>query len=252
MLIDDKYSHSKDSADGQGEHSSAVYLSDLFSEIDEGANFLNRLPKEEVAKNRKAGIPRKFREKDQVFFQGEEHKGIWLIEQGSVRTFYVGPTGREITLALWTSGHFVGGPEIFGGGEHVWSGEIQEDAELLFLSSGGLRKLIEEVPNFAVCIINGLVAKGKCYSALVQMLATRSVNERLAQLLIIFADTHGRQDGDTLLIDKKITHDQLANIVGSTRQWVTTTLDKFQKQGVISVSRQQIAIEDLDALNCML
>lgn len=252
MLADDKYSRPNDFVDDEGDHLSAVYLSDMYSELDKGANFLNRLSIEEVAKIRKAGIPRKFRANDQVFFQGDEHKGIWLIESGSVRTFYVGPTGREITLALWTSGHFVGGPEIFGGGDHVWSGETQEYTELLFLSSADLRKLIEEIPNFAVCIINGLVAKGKCYSALVQMLATRSVNERLAQLLIIFADTHGRHDGDRLYIDKKITHDQLANIVGSTRQWVTTTLDKFQKQGMISVRRQQIVIEDYDVLKSII
>lgn len=230
------------------EHGSAIYLSEAFTDLDKGASFLNALTAEDVEKIRNAGSRRCFEKNSGVFFQGDNHNGIWLIESGVVRTFYAGPTGREITLALWTPGHFVGGPEIFGGGLHIWSADVEEDAELLFLSGKQIRHFIETIPAFAICIIEGLVSKGKCYSALVQMFGTRSVTERLAQLLIIFADTHGRKDGNRLHIEKRITHDQLANIVGSTRQWVTMTLDKFQKKGLISVSRQSIVIEQYDML----
>lgn len=252
MLIDSTREKPANQCELEPDHTSAVYLSEVFSELDEGANFLNRLTEEEVSKVRAAGSIKHFASGDPVFFQADTHKGIWLIETGTVRTFYISPTGREISLAFWTSGHFVGGPEIFGGGTHIWSGDAQEESQLLFLTGNDIRRLIEEIPNFAVCIINGLVAKGKCYSALVQMLGTRSVNERLAQLLIIFADTDGRQEGNRLYIDRKITHDQLATIVGSTRQWVTTTLDKFQKKGLVSVRRQQIIIEDYDMLKAMI
>ena len=65
------------------------------------------------------------------------------------------------------------------------------------------------------------------------MLGTRSVVERLTQLLVILGENHGRRDGNRLVIERKLTHDQIATIVGSTRQWVTMTLDKFQKKGII-------------------
>lgn len=231
------------------DRTSALYLSEEISEIDEGANFLNRLSEAEMATLRSAGSARNYAKGEGVFYQSDTHNGIWLIESGVVRTFYVAPSGREITLAFWTAGHFAGGPEVFGGGQHVWSADVHEDARLIFITGAKIRRLVEEMPQFAVCMINGLVAKGKCYSALVQMLGTRSVTERLAQLLIIFADTHGKQEGNRLRIERKITHDQLANIVGSTRQWVTMTLDKFQKKGIISVSRQQIIVENYDMLH---
>jgi CRP-like cAMP-binding protein len=118
----------------------------------------------------------------------------------------------------------------------------------LYLPAGAIRGLIESQPSFALCLIEGLVAKGKCYSALVQMLGTRSVVERLTQLLVILAENHGRRDGNRLVIERKLTHDQIATIVGSTRQWVTMTLDKFQKQGIITVARQSIVIERYDLL----
>jgi CRP-like cAMP-binding protein len=66
--------------------------------------------------------------------------------------------------------------------------------------------------------------------------------------LVILAENHGRRDGNRLVIERKFTHDQIATIVGSTRQWVTITLDKFQKTGIISVARQTIVVERYDLL----
>jgi CRP/FNR family transcriptional regulator, cyclic AMP receptor protein len=237
--------------DSQSRRKPAVYLSEMQVDLDEGAGFLDRLDPADLQRLRASGSPRSAVRGESIFFQGDTHSGIWLVESGIVRTYYVGPSGREITLAIWTSGHFVGGPEIFGGGDHIWSAEVLEDAQLLFLNGAKIRQLVETMPQFAICMIDGLVAKGKCYSALVQMLGTRSVVERLANLLIIFADNYGRKDGNRLHIDRKITHDELAGIVGATRQWVTMTLDKFQKRGLISVSRQQIVIEQYDMLHAM-
>lgn len=228
---------------------SAVFLSEERTELNAGADFLQRLTRAEIQQVRAAGTPRAVAAGESLFRQGDTHAGIWLVESGTVRTFYVSPAGREITLALWTAGHFVGGPEVFGGGSHVWSADVHDNAEVLYLTGAKIRMLVETMPRFAICLIEGLVAKGKCYSALVQMLGTRSVTERLAQLLIIFADTSARREGNRLVIERKLTHDQLAAIVGATRQWVTMTLDKFQKRGLVSVSRQCIVVENYDALS---
>ncbi len=226
----------------------ALFLAETVGEQNEGANFLARLSREQWEAMRRLGSSVSFPVGGSVFFQGDEHKGIWLIEEGIIRTFYAAPSGRQITLAYWTAGHFVGGPELFGGGQHVWSADVTQDCRLLYLPAGAIRGLIESQPSFALCLIEGLVAKGKCYSALVQMLGTRSVVERLTQLLVILGENHGRREGNRLVIERKLTHDQIATIVGSTRQWVTMTLDKFQKQGIITVARQSIVIERYDLL----
>jgi len=231
---------------------SALFLAQSAGELNEGANFLSRLTREQWDSMRRLGSQISINVGGSVFVQGDDHKGIWLIEEGIVRTYYSAPSGREITLAYWTPGHFVGGPEIFGGGQHVWSADVTKTCDLLYLPGGAIRSLIETQPAFALCLIEGLVAKGKCYSALVQMLGTRSVVERLTQILVILAENHGRRDGNRLVIERKLTHEQIATIVGSTRQWVTMTLDKFQKQGIISVARQSIVIERYDLLMAQL
>lgn len=226
----------------------ALFLAESIADINAGAGFLDQLSPQELAVVRSRGRATSFEPGARIFDQGEPHVGIFLIEAGLVRTYYTGPSGREITLAYWTAGHFVGGPELYGGGSHMWSANAVEASELLFLTGPVIRDLLKRFPGFALCLIDGLIAKGKCYSALVQMLGTRSVVGRLAQLLVIMGELYGSSDGNRLVVQRKISHDQLATIVGATRQWVTMTLDRFQKKGIVSVSRQTIVIERIDLL----
>ena len=172
---------------------SALFLSESMSDLNEGATFLDRLSMEEVTFIRSRGTTIKAKRGEGIFHQGDSHEGIFLIESGRVRTFCTGPSGRELTLAYWTPGHFIGGPEVFGG-VHLWSGEAMEDSRVMALTGTVVRDLIERMPTFALCLIDGLVAKGKCYSQLVQMLGTRSVSQRLAQLLKILGQVHGREE----------------------------------------------------------
>lgn len=227
----------------------AIYLSEYLLELNEGAGFLAGLSKTDQTKVRKMGTRTLIKKGEGLFFQGDPHSGVWVVERGRIRTYYTAPTGREITLAYWTHGHFVGGPEVFGRGRHVWSGDALDDCELLFLSGMSLRSLVIDVPDVALGVIDGLVAKGKCYSALIQMLGTRSITERLEQLLLILADTHGRHEDGVIIVDRSITYDQVASIVGATRQWVTQSLDRLQKDGVLEISRKEITIFKIDELS---
>jgi len=227
---------------------SAIYLTEVLSELNEGAAFLDQLTLKEINSLRRIGSSQSFGAGETVFLQGDRHNGIYLIESGRVRTYYAGPSGREITLAYWTPGHFVGGPEVFGGGFHVWSANAMETCKLSYLPGGAVRQLAMSVPAFAMCLIEGLVAKGKCYSALVQMLGTRSATERLAQLLLILAEMDGTAVDGRMIVHRRITHEQLASIVGTTRQWITSMLARFQSQGIVRIERGAIIIERADQL----
>lgn len=226
----------------------ALYLTEALSDLNDGAGFLDRLSPDAIKTVRRATTTRRFQPGETIFLQGDRHNGIFLIEAGQVRTYYAGPSGREITLAYWTPGHFVGGPEVFGGGLHIWSADAVDACRLSFLPGPAIRQLALSVPSFAICLIDGLVAKGKCYSALIHMLGTRSATERLAQLLLILAKLHDREGSGNIVVGRRITHEKLAGIVGSTRQWVTATLRRFQESGIIVVERGTIVIRDPAAL----
>jgi len=227
---------------------SALYLTETLVDISERPNFLARLSGDEYRRVRAVGREIQFAAQTEVFSQGERHDGIYVIEAGDVRTYYLGPSGRELTLAYWTPGHFVGGPEIFGGGRHMWSATAMSDCRLLHLRGDHLQQLMTALPGLAAGLVEGLVFKGKCYSALLQMLGTRSVLQRLAQLLLTLCELDGHDTADGILIDRSLTHEELANMVGATRQWVTASIDRFQKQSLLKVNDRKIVILNRDRL----
>jgi CRP-like cAMP-binding protein len=205
-------------------------------------DLLAQLSAPERQRVRDAGTPLTHDHGAAIFHQGARHDGIFLIEAGRVRTYYTGPSGREITLAYWTPGHFVGGPEIFGGGTHVWSGVAVGPTRTRYLRGPALRKLMAEMPSLAVCLVEGLAHKGRCYSELLQVLATQSVEERLWQLLQNLAKLHGRVDGDQRIIERHLSHEELGAMVGASRQWVTMTLSRLQKKGVVAMVGRRIVV----------
>ena len=119
-----------------------------------------------------------------LFNQGAKHDGIYLIESGRIRVFYTSPLGREITLAYWRAGNFVGGPEVFGGGIHQWSGIASSNSCFVQLPGKELRTLATEIPNLAIGLIEGLTFKGKCYSALAPKSSTKSMSGQVEQIAL--------------------------------------------------------------------
>jgi len=184
-----------------------------------------------------------------LFTQGASHDGIYIIEAGRVRVYYIAPAGREITLAYWDAGNFVGGPEVFDTGVHMWSASAVAATAVVALPGRALRSLALEMPQLAMSLIENLVFKGKCYSTLAQMLGTRSVTQRLAQLLLHLGDTYGVPDGNGILIAATFSHADLAHMVGATRQWVTINLARLQEQGIIEVRKSHIVLARHDLLN---
>lgn len=183
-----------------------------------------------------------------LFSQGFRHGGVFLIQTGGIRTFYTSPGGRIITLAYWEAGNLVGTPEVLSDGIHLWSGVATCETNVLTLKSSELRSLMEGIPNLAIGFVEALEFKGKCLSALVQMLGTRSVPERLKLLLRNLAILHGIPSTEGVRIGAPFTHEAIAQMVGASRQWVTLMLDQLQRQGVLRLAKCSITIRRPDLL----
>jgi len=185
---------------------------------------------------------RRFQPGALLFRQGDAHLGIFIVETGVVRTFYDSFAGRQITLAYWGAGNLVGAPQVFGGGAYAWSCEAVTASEVLAIRGDDMRSLVEKVPTLAVGIVEALVFKVQWLSELVQMLGTQSVTERLAHLLDTLSRLYGVPGAEGIVIGAPFTHEDLANMVGASRQWVTMTLDGFQARGIIRIQKRRIVI----------
>src|SRR4030088_2438323 len=101
-----------------------------------------------------------------LFNQGAKHDGIYLIETGRIRVFYTAPSGREITLAYWHPGNSVGGPEVFGGGVHQWSGVATSNSSVVQLPGKELRALVVLMVRFAIGVIEVVLFSAESFMAL--------------------------------------------------------------------------------------
>ncbi len=209
---------------------------------------LQGLPDREIALVMERGRRRVIYRGATLFTQETPNDGIWIVESGRIRVFYAAPSGRELTLAYWYPGNFVGGPDVFGAGLHKWSGMAASNASLLHLPGRALRQLVAQIPTLAIGVIEGLTFKGRCYSTLAQMLGTRSITERLAHLLLHLADLYGVPEDEGTIIAASFTHADLAHMVGATRQWVTISLKRLAAQDVVVTRRSQIIIRRSDVL----
>jgi len=111
-----------------------------------------------------------------------------------------------------------------------------------------IRSLIETVPDVSLGITRLIGLRRRRIERRLKMLLFRSNRERLVHLLLDLAEQYGRSDSDGLRIGIKLSHQDLANIIGSTRETVTLTLGELQNDGVLRIARQTIVLTDLRRL----
>jgi len=185
-----------------------------------------------------------------VLRQGEYSDGLYIIQQGVVESIYRGPAGRDLTLSYWTEGDFVGAPCVLGTHPNEWSARAVGRVATLQLGVAALRRLITTCPAFAIALVECLGFKGRCYSKLAQVIATHNVESRIAALLITLAETFGIRDGNRWTVGKA-KQQELANMVGTTRQSIGLALRHFQDDGIIDVEPTHIVILDIAALRAL-
>ncbi len=192
--------------------------------------------------------PRLAKRHSTIFRQGDVQKGIYIIQSGGDRVFYAPKSGRESTRAYWFAGQLIWGPDVFEHNKNMCSAVAVKDTSLLLMPSGRLRNLCGRIPNLAIGLIEAMVFKGRCYSTLTQMLGTRSANDRMLRVLIMLAEMYGSQEGNEINIKVPITHEEIAHMVGATRQWVTKGLKELYAEGVVESGRGKLRIRNFDDL----
>ena len=212
-------------------------------------NVLARLSLEERQDVLRQGVIRRYNAGQTIFTQATTHRHSYFILKGVVRASYQSYNGRVCTVAYWTKDELVGGPYFLNDRSmYLWSAKAVELTDLLTISGTKLRALSLRMPSLAVAIIDALSYKIHWFSMLLQIMATQSVEGRLAALLVGLGAAYGLETPKGLFIRHPFTQTDLAEMIGSSRQWVNHTLGHFQRSGVLSMLRGRILIRDWTAL----
>lgn len=186
-----------------------------------------------------------------IFRQGAVHRSSHIVQEGLVRTYYTAATGREITLAYWSEGDLIGGPNFLGGGHHIWNATVVGAGRMLSISDVDLRQLAESDPEILRWLTDILSFKLRWLSILFQIHGTESVRQRLAKLLMMLCEIYGEPDATGIVIKHRISQSNLATLAGASRQWTNRTLGELKDEGMLEISNRRIRILDLERLGAI-
>ncbi|OCL26734.1 cAMP-binding protein [Orenia metallireducens] len=187
----------------------------------------------------------KFYDKNEIIFlEGEVGDAIYLILDGLIKVFRTVESGREKTLALLGQWDFFGEMALLD--KSVRSASIQaiKTSQLLVIDREKFNNLLLKFPQISLKIIVTLSNRLREANNQIKALTFKSVKERLHLVLLDLADRYGEESKDGIVITKKITHQELANLVGTTRETITKLLNELIEGGLIIVKKRYLILID--------
>ena len=185
-----------------------------------------------------------------IFHEGDEGDTLYIIRNGRVKISKITEDGREKTLAIMQPGAFFGEMAIFDEMPRSATAEVlDEPVVALTISKRDFERVVLETPRIALQLLRDLTRRIRQVNQQVEDLAFKDVHERVASTLCSLSRVEGRLlGGNRILINLKMTHQDLANMVGSSRETVTRALNRLQDQDIISIAHQQITIHKPEVL----
>jgi CRP-like cAMP-binding protein len=146
-------------------------------------------------------------------------------------------------------GEIFGELAVTGDGDADEYAEATEPSTIVLFSADALRQVVEKNAGLAMGITRFVGFRRQRIKRRLQDLLFRSTQDRLTHLLLELAADYGRRVlPDATELSIRLSHLELASIIGSTREGVTLLLEKMQSEGLINVSRRRITIRSLNGL----
>ncbi len=178
---------------------------------------------------------------ENVYTCGAQGETIYFIERGQIKLVMVSPEGRECIFAVHGDGEIFGELSLSGLGERIETATAMEDTDL---------KAIPASKFFALLGSNSLLEGFVRYLAVriaeqqqvIAHLVTVDSEQRLGKTLLQLAHTLGTQGPESLRIEYKITHEELSEMVGTTRPRVSVFMERFRNLGLIESGTEHFLI----------
>ncbi|MEW6662278.1 MAG: Crp/Fnr family transcriptional regulator [Bacillota bacterium] len=183
-----------------------------------------------------------------IFVEGEPGDGVYLVKSGLVKIAKTLADGREKTLHYLREGDIFAEVLLFDGGSFPATAEALEDAEIAILRRERIEDLLIENGRITLKILKVMSRRLRQAQVQVRDLAYADVYARVAFNLLQLAKDHGLQGNEGLIIDLPLSQQELANLVGTSRETVARIISEWKRKGIIAVSQQKITILKPDRL----
>jgi len=178
-----------------------------------------------------------------ILFENDPGESLYIVRHGRVKVVLIGEDGREVILGVLGAGEHFGELSLIDQQPRSATVMAMEDSTLLILHREDFRRRVEASPAVAWSLLTELSRRLRRADEKIGGLVLLDVPGRIARLLLDFAAEGG---GPT--IERALTHQTIAQMIGASRETVSRATKDFQDAGWISVERRRITIADERAL----
>lgn len=174
---------------------------------------------------------------------------IHILKRGKVRVYRVTPDGKQLTLDIYDKGTILGDMRLLGQDRVPEAyAETIDAAVICTISPDELRRLVERHPIIGVNIITFLSSRLREAERELEAMAYQRVGQRLARKLIDLAQRFGVDTVRGTLIQARLTQQELAEMIGTTRETLAHTLSDFRRRDLLDTAHHQVVIRDAERL----
>ena len=194
---------------------------------------------------------RRFGKHQTIFREGEPGQSFYLILSGSVAIVHLVPDGRETILSILKERDFFGEMSIFESALRAASVRTLTDVEVGIIDRTDFLALIDRSPRIGRLLVTALSDRLRAANKLIASTTSQDIRSRLAALLINLGQNFGEPTPLGSRISLRLTNQEMANMIGTTRETVNRTLNRFWDERVIDMRTAHVVIVDPDKLQAM-
>ncbi|RED77441.1 MULTISPECIES: Crp/Fnr family transcriptional regulator [Cohnella] len=221
---------------------------------DKASAFLHQVPlfhdlnPQEMARVEEITISRSISRRSVVFTEGSEKEAVYFIRNGLVKTFKTDENGHEQIVSFLKTGDMFPHTGFFNQNPYPATAEAIVDTQLLAIPVKMFERLMMNTPSIAIKMMRVMGDKIRELQEKLQVLSGQDVKHRVLSFLLQLAEHHGDMKDNKITINLPMTHQEIANSIGTTRETINRLLNQFNKDELLEVDRSRIVIIDLEAL----
>ena len=187
-----------------------------------------------------------------IFREGDPADWFHIVQHGNVKCVKSTPEGREVTLKVLMPGDlFCCEASAFSGDSHPGCAQSMGDGTVIKIHRKAMLEVIQKNPEAAVSIINYLSLRLRESQDNAKAFALDRAEQRVAAILVNLAERSGVQETQGLRISVRLTHQDLADMAGLTKETTSRILSRFKKELLIAGHGKQLLILNLPHLQEM-
>lgn len=185
---------------------------------------------------------------DAIFTEGEPGDRMYVILEGKVKLGQTSSDGRESLLAVLGPGEVFGELSLFDPGPRTATATAVTDVVVIGLGHDNLRPWLAGRPEVAESLLQALAQRLRRTNEALADLVFADVPGRVAKQLLDLADKFGQPTAAGVLVHHDLTQEELAQLVGASRETVNKALADFAQRGWIEVDQREVTLLDMERL----